>query len=377
MKFGKYLLAAALMISGVAAQAQEEPEFNHHWFLQFQGGANGALDQADFLKTIKPTAQFAVGYQFTPVWALRLAFNGAWQQMGISNDYKYTYNYIAPALDVKINLMNVCGYKSSRIFGLNLIVGAGVNYGFKNDRADDVITAAGLEPFHYWNGKIGDFKKQQFNPLGRVGLDLDFKVAKRLSINLEGILNAAILDKYNSRKIKDGKKNFPFGPDYYITAMLGLKVALGQVEKEVEPEPVVAPVVVEEPAPEPEPAPVVVKETPKPQPIVKAAPEMKTEIFYAIRGTKVTAEEQYKVDNLITFLQTNPETKVTVTGYADAGTGNAKVNQKYSEQRAENVAKALTAAGIDASRITVDAKGDTVQPFSENDKNRVTIAIAK
>jgi outer membrane protein OmpA-like peptidoglycan-associated protein len=104
---------------------------------------------------------------------------------------------------------------------------------------------------------------------------------------------------------------------------------------------------------------------------------MKTEIFYAIRGTKVTAEEQYKVDNLITFLQTNPETKVTVTGYADAGTGNAKVNQKYSEQRAENVAKALTAAGIDASRITVDAKGDTVQPFSENDKNRVTIAIAK
>ena len=90
MKFGKYLLAAALMISGVAAQAQEEPEFNHHWFLQFQGGANGALDQADFLKTIKPTAQFAVGYQFTPVWALRLAFNGAWQQMGISNDYKYT-----------------------------------------------------------------------------------------------------------------------------------------------------------------------------------------------------------------------------------------------------------------------------------------------
>ena len=50
---------------------------------------------------------------------------------------------------------------------------------------------------------------------------------------------------------------------------------------------------------------------------------------------------------------------------------------KYSQGRAENVAKALTEAGIDAARITVDAKGDTVQPFSENDKNRVTIAIAK
>ena len=49
----------------------------------------------------------------------------------------------------------------------------------------------------------------------------------------------------------------------------------------------------------------------------------------------------------------------------------------YSKQRAENVAKALKNAGIDAGRIIVDAKGDTVQPFSENDKNRVTIAVAK
>ena len=49
----------------------------------------------------------------------------------------------------------------------------------------------------------------------------------------------------------------------------------------------------------------------------------------------------------------------------------------YAKGRAENVAKALTAAGIDAARITVDAKGDTVQPFAENDMNRVTIAIAE
>jgi OOP family OmpA-OmpF porin len=29
--------------------------------------------------------------------------------------------------------------------------------------------------------------------------------------------------------------------------------------------------------------------------------------------------------------------------------------------------------GISANRISVDAKGDTVQPFSENTKNRVSI----
>ena len=65
------------------------------------------------------------------------------------------------------------------------------------------------------------------------------------------------------------------------------------------------------------------------------------------------------------------------TGYADVETGNPRINMFYSQGRAAGVAKALTDAGIDAERITVDAKGDTVQPFSENDKNRVSICIAK
>ena len=118
------------------------------------------------------------------------------------------------------------------------------------------------------------------------------------------------------------------------------------------------------------------KEEPKPVPVVKK-PELRTEIFYAIRETIPVGAEKAKVERLIKFLKDNPNTKVAVTGYADVGTGNPKINMGYSKGRAENVAKALTDAGIAADRITVDAKGDTVQPFSENDKNRVTIAIAE
>lgn len=67
---------------------------------------------------------------------------------------------------------------------------------------------------------------------------------------------------------------------------------------------------------------------------------------------------------------------MTVTGYADAGTGNAKINARLAQERAEKVAKILKGYGIDESRITVESKGDTVQPFSENDRNRVVIAVA-
>ncbi len=357
MKFAKFLLAAALMMSGLSANAQETEriEFNPHMFLQLQAGAQYTLGEAKFNKLISPNAQLALGYQFTPVWALRLAVNGWQSKGGFKNNTTYKWNYVAPGLDVKFNLVNaIGGYNPDRVFGLNIIVGAAANIGFNNDDAADLARAYVMRKL--WDGTC-------VNPVGRAGFDLDFRLSKCVSLNLECMANGT-LERYNS-KAKSDKSN----ADWYFNALAGIKIALGKTENVI---PVAVPVVIEEPAPKPEPKP-----TPKPKPVVKKAPEMQTEIFYSIRETVIPESEQGKVNNLIGFLKANPETKVNVTGYADAGTGNPKINMKYSQGRAENVAKALTEAGIDAARITVDAKGDTVQPFSENDKNRVTIAIAK
>ena len=49
---------------------------------------------------------------------------------------------------------------------------------------------------------------------------------------------------------------------------------------------------------------------------------------------------------------------------------------KYSKERADKATKGLIAAGVPASIITTSAKGDTVQPFADNDKNRVVITVA-
>ena len=68
----------------------------------------------------------------------------------------------------------------------------------------------------------------------------------------------------------------------------------------------------------------------------------------------------------------------TVTGYADKGTGSAKMNKKYAKQRADDVAKKLVEQyGLDAKRLKTDSKGDTVQPFEENDKNRCVIVTGE
>lgn len=368
MNIRKMLLMAALSVaafSTASAQETERVEFNHHWFLQFQGGATYTLGETDFQDLISPAAQVAVGYQFTPVWALRLAVNGWESKGGFPTDLglekkNYKWNYITPAVDVKFNLINaIAGYNPKRWFGLNLIAGVGCNLGFNMEHNADLAARVYEYPMeHFWTDEPDP------SVVGRAGLDLDFRLHKRVSLNIEAMSNF-LNDHYNSKHAPN--------VDWYFTALAGLKINLGKVENVI---PVAVPVVVEQPEPEPTPAPVV-KETPKPQPVVKKAPEMKTEIFYAIRETVAKGAEAEKVKNLIAFLKANPDTKVSVTSYADAGTGNPRINQMYARQRAENVAKALVEGGIDKARITVDSKGDTVQPFTENDKNRVSIAIAK
>lgn len=60
-------------------------------------------------------------------------------------------------------------------------------------------------------------------------------------------------------------------------------------------------------------------------------------------------------------------------GYADAATGSKAFNLKLSKLRAASVAAALEKASVDVGRIAVEGKGDTVQPFSEVEQNRVCI----
>ena len=171
-------------------------------------------------------------------------------------------------------------------------------------------------------------------------------------------------DHFNSKR----GSNF----DWQYNGLVGVTVRFGSNSR-------VIPAVYEEvpapapaPAPEPEPAP-----APKPEPVVVEKVEpMQIDVFFVINSSRVRKDEMAKVEELVAFMKAHPGTKVTVTGYADKGTGSAAYNMKISRMRAESVADALRAAGISADRIIVDAKGDTQQPFEVNNRNRVAIAVA-
>ena len=379
MKSYKYLLATAVLASlGMNAMAQatytdkdgNEYTFKKHAFLDLQGGAQYTLGEAKFKDLISPNVQLGIGYQFTPVFGMRLQANG-WQSKGGWNGYKatkdgipytadYKFKYVAPGLDFMFNLSNLfCGWNPNRVLNVTAFAGAGANIAWDNDEVNELAatmkntSAYNLE--YLWDGT-------KVRPYGRAGLELAFKVSKSVSLMLEGNANITS-DKYNSKKAGNA--------DWYFNALAGLRINLGKSatkkEKPVEPEPAPVPVQkVEKPAPAPAPV------------VEKKVEEIRRDIFFTINSNKISEKENQKILEVIDFLVKYPEAKVVVTGYADKGTGNDRINDRIAAKRAAAVVRMLEKRyGIPAERITEESKGARVQPFAENDKNRVSIMIAK
>ena len=376
MNIKKVLFTAALALGIMSASAQEQQTievFNPHWYIQLQGGAQYTLGERDFSDLISPNAQVTVGYNFNPIVGARLSVN-AWQSKAGSTieniEYAWKWKYVAPSVDVTVNLSNlVCGYKANRIFNLGIFAGLGANIAFDNDEAVNVNNRLNaLYPGYVrpsadqWLRYIWDGTKVRLN--GRAGLTADFRVSDRVAVGLEAQANI-VSDHYNSKKAPNS--------DFYFNALAGVKIALGATHKSqvVEPCPRIVEKIVEVPK-------IVEKIVEVPAPVsnqVAQVEPLKETFFYAIRLSDPTANAT--IDKIVEWCNKYPTKGISISGYADKGTGNPKINQGYAKQRADKVAKILQQRGVAASRMTVNSYGDTVQPFPENDKNRCVIVVGE
>ena len=98
-------------------------------------------------------------------------------------------------------------------------------------------------------------------------------------------------------------------------------------------------------------------------------------VIFSLNSAKVRSSQLPVVDEIVEMLEKDESLKVLVTGYADKQTGTADYNMKISRKRADAVRQALVDKGVSSSRIIVSSKGDTEQPFSTPQENRVCICI--
>lgn len=97
-------------------------------------------------------------------------------------------------------------------------------------------------------------------------------------------------------------------------------------------------------------------------------------VAFKINSSKIEYTQDANIYNIAKYLRDNSSVKVVISGYADKKTGTTSINQRLSERRANAVRDVLVKKyGIAPGRVSVDAKGDKVQPFESNEWNRVVL----
>ena len=377
MKIKNILLSGVVAMGCISASAQEADKtvnvFNPHWYVQAQVGGQYTLGEISFDKLLSPNAQLGVGYNFNKAVGARLSLN-AWQskagQKVQNTTYKWKWNYVAPMVDATFNLSNLfCGFDPNRVVDFGVFGGIGANIAWGNDEAADAqkailanktvsnATSVGVQaPLEYlWDGSKAHFA-------ARLGANVDFRVSEKVKIGVELSANT-LSDRFNSKKAGN--------PDWYFNALVGAKIALGKTyTTKVVPAPKPVEKIIERIIEKPVVAPV--KEEVK-----EVAEDFRRDIFFTIGNSTIAKSQRNKISEIVTYMQENPDAKITLTGYADKGTGSAAINDKIAARRAQTVYNTLAAKGVAKNRMIKKSMGSRVQPFEKNAMNRVTICIAK
>ncbi|MDE6061952.1 MAG: OmpA family protein [Duncaniella sp.] len=382
MKENKLFLSAYhALCAAITTGAQDAPEeteyvFQPHWYVQGQVGMQETLGETSFCKLGSFNAQIGAGYRFNPVLGARLILN-SWTSKGsidVNGKHDWKWKYIAPTVNVTADLVNLFGgFNPERPVNAGVFAGIGANIAYSNDEANAVNNALIKQVYtdnnqpaqnvlrNIWSGTKARF-------VGQFGVYADYNVTSNVKIGLE--LQANVLpDGYNSKKAGNA--------DWYFNGLVGVKYAFGTTftkQKKakccnVVPETQIVEKIVEVPVEK-----IVVKEV-----IKEVVQPLTRDVFFKISTFSITKDEMYKVAEVARYLKNNPSTKVTVTGYADKGTGTMKINLRLSAQRAEVVAKALQDQyGIPADRIIVKSMGEVEdQPYDTPAHNRVAICVVE
>ena len=363
-KITKYA-AAALLLCGVstAVSAQDsKEEFKPYWFAGVQAGAQTTFTNYSSLKMVTPQFAIQAGRWMAPEFGARLHVMGYQQKGGIAqgqyglDEQTYKFKACTADIDFLFNMSNIINpNRPCKAFDWVLLAGFGANYGWDFDEFKTLTYGNDFQSNHPdYHEQVCGTKHSTFN--GRLGTQFNYNVCEKFTVGLE--LQANYKNDLYNLKVNDRS-------DWQVVALLGATYNFGCKKKE-KPVPVVEPIY--------ETRVDTVWYDDISYKTVETPAEIRRDIHYTIRKSDPISEKM--VSEIADFVKSHKDVKVSVTGYADKGTGNPRINMGYSKQRAEGVTEALINAGVPAEIITTDWKGDTVQPFEENDDNRVAITVA-
>lgn len=343
-----------------------------NWFIQLGAGAQmpfveeTRLSDDGWNKQITAVYNIGVGHWFSPYLAFRFTgFYGAshWDD-GVWGKSKNANLNVELMWDL---LNSACGVSNTRVFGLLPFVGFGGTFTWDYKGGDANV-------YH----KGGNLKRNMWTLPVSAGIQLRFRLCKYVDFFAEGRfmfyadawnrdvvarpfdMNVSALGGFN---INIGGREFAsYNPCEYLDYINSLNNQVNDLRGALATT-AAALAAAEAQLP-----------CPEVQAPARAAAPMLSAVRFKINSARVTKDEMVNVYNVAKWMEANPDVNVTIRGYADRETGTSDYNMKLSERRAQSVYDALTKEyGIDASRLKCERYGSDVQPYGENNWNRIVI----
>ena len=327
--------------------------------------------QMKFGDRISPALDIAIGKWITPEVGVRLMYtgwslNGATQDEALGNGnplsnkpwhgywlYEQEVKYFNLHGDVLFNLSNLlCGYNPKRVWNCSPYLGLGWMRVYNGKTTSEIGANLGIHNAFRLSDAL------DLNLDVRASLVNDDFDGERGGRSEEGILSATVGLTYKFKPRGWKQKVITV---YNETELDRLRTQMNELNAENErlknvPVDTVKTVTTE----------VLLKEVVAPCMVV--FPINKSELSQDARvNLGMFAENVKKADKGIVY---------TITGYADAGTGNKYINEKLSKDRANAVYRCLVDEfGIAESQLKIDYKGGVENMFYDNPEMSRTVIV--
>lgn len=343
----------------------ETNRFWSNWFVSAGGGVNlyfGDHDkQVKFGKRLAPAVDVAIGKWFTPGIGVRFAYSGlsvkGATQTGIHSTgeevpgkggygywlTKQKFNYFNFHLDAMFNVSNLLfGYNPNRVYSLSPYVGLGVMKTNDTPKATEIAGHFGL---------LNSFRLCD-------ALDLNLDIRGTLVSDAfdgeaygrggEGMLSATVGLTYKFKKRGWDKAKTVVRIDNRAINALRQQLADAEAENDRLKRALAE------------------GNRQKAKEIVtKASANLVT---FPIGKATLSNEARANLSLLAEAIKAGDKSVVyTITGYADAGTGSKRINERLSKRRAEAVFNCLVKEfGVSESQLRVDHKGGVDNMFYDD-----------
>lgn len=361
-----------------------------NWFISIHAGANQSVSEnarfGSFMDMTKPSFAISIGKYFSPAIGSRIQLGYLRQQSRANSEAveaypqvygngNFGFNIFSGYFDGLFNFNNIFGqYRESSKFNIIGILGFGFNATSNFDKkVKDWERNTAIEEFAPY--KVYTDSKAYFAV--RAGLMASYQLSNAFDLSLEVTANGTD-DGYNGTRY-DRKY------DAYVNALLGLtyhfkdqygdrrfryktlsdQSTIDDLNRKINEARAAKPIV--------------------PEPVVKIEKEvfhsqiLNMTVSFIIDKYNITDIQKKNVAEAAKYLEEHPDVNLVVTGYADVQTAYPAYNLKLSERRAKAVYNMLVNEfGVDPSRLRIDFKGDTIQPYKmKNEWNRVVIFMTE